>query len=745
MRVRARLLNSFYAVVAVSLLSSVPALAKEPTAQEKKAATDGFKSCHEQETYGDATSCWRVWFDKYEHTGTEAEVLFAQERLKRAGITPKPTPAPDSKPPAGAATPPATTPPPSGTQAKPQPSPDTVTEVPSAATSAPATAAAVPFVMTVSGPNLCEQKPNPAATGFSKKRAVIFAPAGADSIESDPGIKRVGGAQQLREVFLQRFPLDRFSNLTTTLSGQAGWEVKPSLSKDEVKQYITSATNGDNAALGAQLAQSVDCADFLVFPAITAHTVKPLPAGKGAPLELDLDGQLGIFKATDAGFELVTTLTASVPGYLDRAQDAAATQAAKAMSSATASANGALAKANKVGDQANKVANQAQNAANQAQNAVQSAGDAAGNLANGQLPGAVGTGAGTGSGADSGAGGIVPTLKVPEIKNPLADMHERMSDACTKAKTPDETLICEVRVRAYQLSWHFRDDAVSVEGWQMVAPLRFGANGNTEAPAISLGKEESLKVGQGFVANDPNGERLGYFKVVRVGPGGSAGESEPSELNLRMGTATEGMQLREYHVWGLELSAHAAFEALVLDSAQHYVLVSGNEYATYKLPTIAFGGGGSIGYDLSGLLSSTETRLRLRLEYLSGTGTGTSATVMPIDLSFEKGFYLGKGLNFFLGVGPTLSLVSLKVALPLLVAGQPVVTEDLSAKRFGGELDAGLDVLLSPRLALRFTGIFRYNLGSSYSIDGVSGNPWADTLRDSFSTLGLNAGLNFTL
>jgi hypothetical protein len=734
MRVCGRLLFVSCAVVMLQLVGSPSAQAKEPTAQEKRAATDGFKSCHEQEGYGDATACWRIWFDKYEHAGTEAEVLFAQERLKRAGVAPKPAPsapkAPDAKPTGAAPAPTAAPTPAAAPEVTPEATPAEANPAP-----APAPVAGV-AALTVSGPNLCEQKPNANQPGFSKKRVIVFAPAGADGIESDAAIKRVGGAAQIREVFLQRFPIDRFFNLLTTVSGQAGWEMKANLSKDEIKQYLATATAGADPSITSQLTQSLDCADFLVFPTITAHTLKPVPSGKGAAIELGLEGKLGIFKVSPTGFQLVTTLQASVPGFMDRAQEAAAVQAAKAMSSATSSANGAMAQANKVGDQANKAANGVQNAANQAQGAVQSAGDAATNLANGQVPGALGTNGG--AAPDSGNANTLGLPTAPVLKNPLADMHERMSDQCTKAKTPDDNLVCEVRVRAYQLSMHFRDDATDVEGWQLVTPLLFGADQN---PAVALGSEEGLKVGNAFVATGPSGERLGYFKVVRVGPGGAAGQAQPSQLNLRLGTATEGMQLREYRVWGLELSAHGSVELLVADSQQHY-LPLGTGYAVYKLPSLVAGGGGSLGFDMSRLLSSTETRLRLRAEYLAGTGTGINATVLPIDLSFEKGFYLGKGLNFFLGLGPTLSLVSVKVAAPTAAAGLPSYA--LSAKRFGGELDTGLDILFSPRVALRFAGIFRYNLGSSYSsADGFDLS--ADGAHDSFSTLGLNVGLNFTL
>ncbi|HEY4104180.1 MAG TPA: hypothetical protein VGM44_09820, partial [Polyangiaceae bacterium] len=386
---------------------------------------------------------------------------------------------------------------------------------------------------------------------------------------------------------------------------------------------------------------------------------------------------------------------------------------------------------------------------NQVQNAAQSAGDATSNLANGQVPSGLNAGAGTDNGAgggDSALADAIPTVKVPELKNPLGNMHERMSDACTKAKTPDDNLVCEVRVRAYQLSWHFQDDAANVEGWQLVAPLILGANG---APEISLGAEEKVKVGHAFVATGPNGERLGYFKVTHVGPGGKDGKSQPSELSLRMGSATEGMQLHEYRFLGLGIAVHGSVETL-LSNANHYVIFGMQTpngppppFALYKAPSLVFGGGGTLSLDLSGLFSWSETRLRASGEYLSGNGTGLSATLIPIDLQLEKGFYLGKGLNFFLGLGPSITLAKLTAAFPS-IGGFPGGTTNASATRFGGALDTGFDILFSPRVALRIAGVFRYNVGSSYSGDAAAALT-ENGAADSFSTLGGNVGLNLEL
>ncbi|HEY2404592.1 MAG TPA: hypothetical protein VGI10_01245 [Polyangiaceae bacterium] len=758
MRTFARLLNFTLCAAAVTLLTN-SAVAKEPTAAERKAASDSFKSCHEQEKYGEATTCWRVWYDKYQTIGGEAEVLYAQEKLKHAGVAlPAPRsdekPAPETKPAPLPPTPKTPEPKPEKKSKKteeppPEPKPIEVkpSEEPKAdqtpAPGADAAAMVVPAAVAVSGPNICEMQPDPNAKGFSRKRVVIFSFADAESIETDPAIKTAGGAHHLREVFIERFPLERFANVVTTFSGLSGWEGTPQLTKDLIKQRITSARTDENGAALDRLSQSIDCADYVVFPTVTAHTVKPVAAqtknGQAIPagVELTLSAKLGIFKASNDGFSRVATLETNVPTFFDRGIEAAASASAGAMSGAT----GALDSANKTANQVKNAPGQLEKMGDQVKNAAGQAGDAAGNLANGQMPGGLGTSGGSDSSPDA------KPADAPLLANPMGGLHERLSDRCTKPKSSDDVVACEVRVRGYQAAMHFREDSASVEGWQLSAPLKY-INGDQAAPGISLGREEALKVGNRFVVVGPDGKRQAYYKVTSVGPGGSGGEADPSKLALRLGDAPEGSELREYRKIGLEIEVHGSVGVFLLNPAAQYLYdpllptftddpsrragdcPTGSSCffaAGYADPKIGFGGGGSIGYDLSSLLSVNELHVRVGAEYLTGTGTGVSANIIATDLTFEKGFYVGKGLGFYLGVGPSFSLLKETIAVPTDPSSQTLYgpSIELDDKRVGANGQLGFDILFSPSVTLRIGGVFRYNFGSDLKYQGV---PAGDTI-----------------
>ncbi len=73
------------AIRAQCLLAALAGLSGQAGAQEaKKAASDAFNACREQEKYGDAASCWRAWMDKHKPAADEAEVLYAEAKVKGA-------------------------------------------------------------------------------------------------------------------------------------------------------------------------------------------------------------------------------------------------------------------------------------------------------------------------------------------------------------------------------------------------------------------------------------------------------------------------------------------------------------------------------------------------------------------------------------------------------------------------------------------------------------------------------------
>lgn len=84
-------------------LSFTPALGQTPA---QKAATEAFRDCREMEKYGDATPCWKRWLEKHKASGSEAEVLVAEERVAKESApkdepdapAPEATPEPEEQP-----------------------------------------------------------------------------------------------------------------------------------------------------------------------------------------------------------------------------------------------------------------------------------------------------------------------------------------------------------------------------------------------------------------------------------------------------------------------------------------------------------------------------------------------------------------------------------------------------------------------------------------------------------------------
>jgi hypothetical protein len=117
---------------------------------------------------------------------------------------------------------------------------------------------------------------------------------------------------------------------------------------------------------------------------------------------------------------------------------------------------------------------------------------------------------------------------------------------------------------------------------------------------------------------------------------------------------------------------------------------------------VVLGGGINVSYDLSPALSWPETYLRAGAGYLVGRqgGQGTTVDLIPLDLAFEKGFYLGSTLLWYSALGASSTIVSVDV-----FDGRPA--QKLSATVYGALARTGLDILLSPDFSLRLEAAFR--------------------------------------
>ncbi len=687
----------------------------EPSAlsqtRAKTPSAEAFSACRDQEKVGDARACWVVWLQRFRATGSESEVAYAEEH---AGGLRAPAPSSEPAPPSAPSSRPSTPTP------APVSSPPVVPPLPAAQPAAPSTGYRPGDVF-----DFCALEPKKDATKFQKQRVVLFAPAEAGQINDDPQIQKQDGGKLVRDIFTARFPLPRFNNVVTELPADAGWANHETLSLDEIQKYVGQPDPEGDPERTARIdrerqfvAYSIGCADYVVAPAITSHKAiweeRKIKSKKGAEitvkaLTLTLDGQLAIFKRDGTRFTRIASIKAHVPTLADTLSDAAA----EAVPDVNVGGVDVLDTAMKLPDLPKYVS-------------------AVPDLT--CLAGKVGR---------EGVKALLSCAGEGTAEQALGGIDERLGPVCRKAASAsdedrDDLMVqCEVRARAFQLSRAFQKEARSVDGWRLFAPLA----SKQDSPAISLGHDEGLKVGYAFQALDPQGERLAFYKVTDVGAGGEKGESDPSSLSLRAGDAPVGARLDEYPQLGLVITPFGTAGFVGLNSAPT-VLQVGGQTVQYTLPSFVVGGGADFGWELSGLLGWTETYARVSGAFMAGSGAGTQGTFVPIDLWFEKGFYLGKLLTFETALGPTLQIVNLTVVTPS--PGSTALPKDLhlSATQYGAAARAGLDLYLGPDWGARAEIFARVPLtAASYSEKDNQPMAGFDQRSDHYATLGLNIGI----
>ena len=761
---RARSVRSTLACAAAMAAASVVGGLASPVAAQTALVTPAqasaeWKACREQEAEGDARACWRRWQKKYDKVGSEPERAYVQVALAgtpaatgaaiaplvspgavAALNAPKPAPAPTaSAPPAIVAK----VPTPAAAHKSPAPAanppPVTPAETPEAATaSAGGEGAVVAPVAVASGEVLdfCALAPRKDTTRFVKQRLVLFAPADASKVDAaDASVAHIGGARHAREVFAARFALDRFHNVVSTSALKGAWARAATVSVAEVRaelatqQQTASASHDDQAAREAEfVSYSLGCSDWVAIPVVDKSEAKweerEVADKKGNKkkvqvFSMTLDGAIGIFKREGDQLRLVQTLDAHVPSLVDMATDATA---------------GSIPDVNLSFDGKTLLSTAAKAAKLPAW--VSALPDAKCALAH--------------AGVDV-APELASCAKEGKASAALAasSIDERASDICKKADdekaSPDERksamVTCEVRARSFQLARHLQTDARSVEGWKLFAPLQTGTHEDKSEPAISLGKDEGVKVGYGFTVRGPDGDRAAYFKATHIGPGGEAGIEDPSGMSLRLGEAREGAKLEEYPLMGITLTPFAGV-IFVGGNSGTVAEASSAGNVKYTVPSLAAGGGASVGYDLSGLLGMTETYVRVGGGAYAGVSGGsfTKLTLIPMDVTFEKGFYLGSVTTFYAALGAGATKVMVETQDTPAGPGQK-----LSATLTAATLRLGFDFLFSPVVALRVETVARYHFSAAAyeEDDGKTVTHHFAERNDKYTMFGGNLALAF--
>ncbi len=703
---RARSRAGAVLLVAAAILYPTAGLAqskKADPALRKGLPAEAFSSCREQQKVGDATACWTVWLQKYRATGGEAEIAYAEEHAQPAkeSLVPSQAPAPNESPKEDASA-----------TAHDQP----VSKPVASASTGYASGDVLDF---------CALAPKKDTGKFEKQRVVLFAPSETGQVNDDPQIRGVDGAQLVRDIFTARFALDRFNNVVVSLPGKKAWEAQESLTVAELQAFVAEVRDGSDEDRKQRTekerlftAYSLACADYVAIPTVTSHETKwedqKVKTKNGErtikALSFKMDAALGIFRRDGASFKRVALLSASVPSFVDTMSD----MAAASVPEVNVGGVDLLSAAAKLPELPKYVS------------AVPDPACLAGKV-----------------GAEGVAGLASCGLKGEgTVEQALGSLDERLGSVCKKArseKTPENerpalTVQCEVRVRAFQLARSLQKESRKVDGWKLFGVL---ADANS-APSVALGRDEGVKVGYAFEVLNANHERVAFFKATQIGPGGGAGEKERSRLAARSGEAPEGARLDEYPQMGLVFTPSASFGLLTYNYGT--TRIGGASGGNVSLPSTVFGGGATVGYDLSSLLEWSETYARVGGGIFAGSGDHTSVMLIPIDLWFEKGVYMARRLMLVTAIGPTVQMSSVK-----LRAAAPIIPEDLhlSTTMYGPAARLGLDVLLHPDWSLRLEGIARIPLNSaSYSEADKKPIP-ADWQRrvDHFATLAANLGV----
>ena len=732
-RSRARRALFTLCLLSFACLAPSRASAADPPAAKKKVATQqradaarDLKICRKIEKEPAGPACFASWLAVWRDLAAEADVKYAQQHA---------TASPGATPAGGA--------------------PGT------ASTAGSASSVGAVAATSLGGDvlDLCALAPRADEKRFTRKRAIVFAPAGADALEGDAALKKVEAGALLRGVFAARFPLRRFWNVTTSLPAKAEWLDLPELSVADVRQHLDAAAParpGDAPDASSDPARrealfvgySAACADFLVVPAVASHVAlhKPStakgPDGKDAPVDtvhLEVSGRLAVFARDGGTFRRVAAVTGSVPSLVDRISDTAAIAAGAAAGAVPSPAGlpggvpglGALADAAPSFTGPTKVPSY-----------VSAVPGASCKLSQAPTDGSAGL-------ASCAPQGQLSSLLV------AGEFDERLGPVCRESASgklaPDQAADalarCEVRVRAGQLARALQKQTRSVQGFRLYDALAAGTDEASPPHAMTLGKEEGVAVGHGFQAVDADGKRVAYFKVVRTGPGGEKGATERTHLRLRAGEADEGARLDEVPQSGIVIVPFGSAAALTSNwGTTTYHDAGGTGLVAFALPKAVVGAGLSVGFDLSGLLGSVETYVRASGAYLTGSGQNTQANVIPIELLIEKGFYAGKRLTLFVAAGGTFTMAKVQVKETDVTAAR-----DYDAKTYGPAGHLGVDVLLTPSVSLRLEGVARvpvtkaaYSAADATSLtSGVVDADWARRV-DRFATVGANAGLALT-
>jgi hypothetical protein len=225
-----------------------------------------------------------------------------------------------------------------------------------------------------------------------------------------------------------------------------------------------------------------------------------------------------------------------------------------------------------------------------------------------------------------------------------------------------------------------------LSGWRSFEALGDRPAGKKRGYGIAIGEEEGHRRGDIFVVEVPTAEgemeRVGFGRIIAVGPGGEAGVDDPSHFKLRAGKPAPGARLREWKQIGIRFGPHARWA---------FRYIKGDLDASFP------GGVGlTLGYDMSPFVrAGDEFWLRLDAGYLDGAAEfGFSDFSFYADLLPEFHFYGSDRLAWVVTSGLGVLWLTGTYTQPDELGGTD--SAKVSGPGLGVIVGGGLDVALHP-------------------------------------------------
>lgn len=464
-------------------------------------------------------------------------------------------------------------------------------------------------------------------TSSVRQRALVFGPAGFESLDRDPTLSHVGAARHAREAFVAGLPLDRMYQVVTTIQPDPTWLSREQLSTAEISRYLLESNapalvggTDRGAQERALAAYSAGCADWLFVPVIDSASWSwrwfDPPTNKLALLHdgplVPPDGTNPLMRGTAMMLPDIT-FTGRVGAY------------------------------HREGDRFVRVAVVSGGSAHDVGMPDYPPADWGDGVPDflSAIPDASCV---LGTPRDGAPGfqcsGVLDGDYISKGKN------EFSLDVCTarNLNNPEVWIACITRLEAEKVAGGAQRKLRKVRGINLFDELRR----HDGSPAIRIGRHEGVKVGYGFYVPDEHGGMAAYFKVTKAGPGGLAGNLDPSMLRNRFGSTPIGARVYEYPQSNLYLAPRLEGGVLAGMSGPTTMTTGPLAGQTVTFPSWAAGVSLGAAWDFSGTVSSPEWRTMAEVHALAGATSSTRVGLLLIDWpSIEKGIYVGPRLKAF--------------------------------------------------------------------------------------------------